>query len=92
MDRYIDILNREIQPVLQSHGGQAEITDVKDGTIIIKLQGACAGCPSADSETKNFIEKVFTVACPEISRVELYQPVSEELLDYARKILFNKKE
>ena len=69
MKRYIDILNKEIQPALQAHGGWAEIRRVRNGILTIALYGACAGCPSADLETKSFIQDIYTSQCPEIEQV-----------------------
>lgn len=81
------ILENQVRPMLHSHGGEVRLVDVRDGIAFVELQGACAGCPSADLSTKGFIEDALKMAIPEINAVELEQTVSRELLDFARQIL-----
>ena len=50
------IINAEIRPALQMHGGDLEVIDYKDNTLRIKYQGACGGCPSAMFGTLQMIE------------------------------------
>ena len=33
----------KIRPMLQSHGGGIEFVEIKDKTVYVRLQGACAG-------------------------------------------------
>ena len=43
----IDKALEEIRPVLEADGGNIEIVAVKGDTVAVRLQGACASCPSA---------------------------------------------
>lgn len=81
------VLANRVRPMLQSHGGEVRLVDVKNGTVLLELQGACAGCPSADLSTRGFIEDTLKAAIPGLNAVELDQTVSDELLSFARKIL-----
>ncbi len=37
-----------IRPAVQGDGGDIELVDVKeDGTVEVRLHGACVGCPSS---------------------------------------------
>lgn len=81
------VLEERVRPMLHSHGGEVRLVDVRDGNVIVELQGACAGCPSADLSTKGFIEDSLRAAIPELKSVELEQSVSDELLSFARRIL-----
>ena len=83
------ILEERVRPMLHSHGGEVRLVDVRDGNVLVELQGACAGCPSADLSTKGFIENTLRAAIPELNAVELEQTVSDELLSFARRILRN---
>jgi len=48
----------EIRPALQRDGGDIELVDVlEDGTVQVRLKGACAGCPMAQMTLKQGVEK-----------------------------------
>ena len=47
----------QIRPALQADGGDVEIVDVTDGTVKVKLTGACAGCPMSTMTLKMGIER-----------------------------------
>lgn len=81
------VLEEKVRPMLHSHGGNIRLLDITDGVVSVELNGACAGCPSADLGTRAFVEETLKSAFSEISRVELHQPVSDDLLDMARKLL-----
>ena len=86
------VLDNEIGPYLRSHGGSARLVDFVDGVVNIELSGACAGCPSADFGTRQMIEERFKELFPEVDRVEIYNPVEQELLDMAWNLLYGKKQ
>lgn len=47
-----------VRPFLQADGGDVELIDVlDDGTVKVKLQGACGGCPMAQMTLKAGIEE-----------------------------------
>jgi len=52
------IINAEIRPALQMHGGDLQIVDYHDKILRIKYQGACGCCPSAMFGTLQMIEGV----------------------------------
>jgi Fe-S cluster biogenesis protein NfuA len=44
-DRVEAALN-DVRPSLQADGGDIELVEIKeDGTVMVKLMGACNGCP-----------------------------------------------
>ncbi|MBA7611997.1 Fe/S biogenesis protein NfuA [subsurface metagenome] len=59
----------EIRPALQADGGDVELVDVTDGTVILKLTGACSGCPMATQTLHQGIERVLKEQIPEIKEV-----------------------
>lgn len=59
-----------IRPALQADGGDVELVDVVDGVVKVRLQGACAGCPSAQITLKMGIEQSLKEQIPEIKSVE----------------------
>ena len=60
----------EIRPQLQSHGGDIELVKIEDGTVFVKLQGACAGCPGAVMTLRQGVERLIKQAVPEVTAVE----------------------
>ncbi len=61
----------KVRPSLQADGGDVELIDVDDkGTVKVKLQGACAGCPMSQMTLKMGIEKILKQNVPEVTNVE----------------------
>ena len=50
-------LEKNVLPMLQSHGGGIEIMDIEGWSINIQYFGACQGCPLAGAGTLDFIEQ-----------------------------------
>jgi len=50
-------------------GGNVELIDVSDGTVKVKLTGACAGCPMSTLTLKMGIEQVLKQEIPEVKEV-----------------------
>lgn len=59
----------EIRPSLQADGGDVELVDVTDGTVKLKLTGACGGCPMATMTLHEGIERVLKEQIPEVKEV-----------------------
>ena len=61
----------EVRPSLQADGGDIELVEVKeDGTVLVKLKGACAGCPMSQMTLKQGVEAYLKKQIPEVSTVE----------------------
>jgi Fe-S cluster biogenesis protein NfuA len=61
----------QIRPNLQADGGDIELVDVTaDGTVKVRLQGACQGCPGAAMTLKMGVERLLKKSIPEIKAVE----------------------
>jgi Fe-S cluster biogenesis protein NfuA len=59
----------KIRPALQADGGDVELVEVIDGTVKVKLKGACGGCPMATITLKKGIERVLKEQIPEVKEV-----------------------
>lgn len=64
-----DVIDRQINPGVASHGGSVELVRVDGDTAVITLHGGCQGCGAADVTLKQGIERMITEAVPEIRRV-----------------------
>ncbi|MFH1647870.1 MAG: NifU family protein [Chloroflexota bacterium] len=59
----------KIRPALQRDGGDVELIEVAEGTVKVKLTGACAGCPMSTMTLKNGIERILKEQLPEVKQV-----------------------
>src|SRR5689334_13074886 len=61
---------QKVRPYLQSHGGDAELIEIADGRVHLRLVGTCNGCPSSSVTLKTAIEKAIFEMAPDVSSVE----------------------
>ena len=60
----------EIRPYLQADGGDVELVEVtQEGTVRVKLLGACGTCPMSTMTLKMGIEKRLKERIPEVKEV-----------------------
>ncbi len=59
----------KIRPSLINDGGNVELVDVNDGTVQVRLTGACGGCPMATMTLKIGIEQLLKREIPEVKEV-----------------------
>jgi len=62
-----------IRPQLQADGGNVELVDVSDGTVTVRLTGACSGCPMASITLKEGVERILKEQVPEVVEVVAVQ-------------------
>ena len=67
-DKVEEVLNK-VRPILIRDGGNVELVEVIDGTVKVKLVGACAGCPMSAMTLKNGIERILKQEIPEVKEV-----------------------
>lgn len=60
----------KIRPALHRDGGDVELVDISDdGTVQVRLTGACSGCPMSTITLKQGIERVLKKEVPEVKEV-----------------------
>jgi Fe-S cluster biogenesis protein NfuA len=64
-----DLLAREINPAVASHGGWVELIDVKKNSVYLRLGGGCQGCGAADVTLKQGIEKAIRTLVPRVGEI-----------------------
>ena len=69
MQEKVEEILDKIRPILVRDGGNVELVEVEDGTIKVKLVGACAGCPMSTMTLKNGIERILKQEIPEVKEV-----------------------
>lgn len=63
------VIDDQIRPGLQSHGGGIDLIEVKEGKVYVRLTGACGGCPMATMTMKQGVERALKASFPEIDEV-----------------------
>jgi Fe-S cluster biogenesis protein NfuA len=65
------ILETEIKPNLQMHGGDVTFEGYDDNGIVhVSLKGACQGCPGAVLTLKHTVEEHLKSKVPEVKAVQ----------------------
>jgi Fe-S cluster biogenesis protein NfuA len=59
----------QVRPALQADGGDVELVDVKEGVVMLRLTGACGGCPMAAMTLRQGIERALKAEVPEVKEV-----------------------
>lgn len=70
MKEKVESALKKIRPSLQADGGDVELVEITpEGSVKVKLTGACGGCPMSQMTLKMFIEKTLKQEVPEIKEV-----------------------
>lgn len=67
--RVIDVLEREVNPSIASHGGFATLISVDGDTVFLTMGGGCQGCAMSKATLRQGIEVAIKKAVPEITTV-----------------------
>jgi NFU1 iron-sulfur cluster scaffold homolog, mitochondrial len=64
-----DLIEKQINPAVASHGGYVELVDVKKNNIYLQLGGGCQGCGMANVTLRQGIEKMIRQYIPQVGGV-----------------------
>jgi len=69
-DRINYIIYNEINPMLESHGGEVSLIEfTQSGNAVLQFGGGCQGCGMVDVTLKDGIEKTLLEQIPELKKV-----------------------
>jgi Fe-S cluster biogenesis protein NfuA len=60
------VLDRDINPVIAAHRGQAQLVAVEEGWVRLRLEGGCQGCSLAEVTLRQGIEPLLRSKVPGI--------------------------
>ena len=63
------LLEDEVNPAVEGHGGKISLVDVKDGVVYITMSGGCQGCGAASVTLKQGVEVMLREQIPEIVQI-----------------------
>ncbi len=67
-----ELIETRVRPAVANDGGDIIFRGFRGGTVFLKMQGACSGCPSSTATLRHGIENLLKHFVPE---VEAIQPV-----------------
>lgn len=69
IDQIKDLIETRVRPAVANDGGDIIYRGFTEGKVYLKMQGACAGCPSSTATLKNGIESLLKHYVPEVTEV-----------------------
>jgi Fe-S cluster biogenesis protein NfuA len=64
-----ELIETRVRPAVANDGGDIIYRGFDKGKVYLKMQGACAGCPSSTATLKNGIESLLKHYVPEVTEV-----------------------
>ncbi|MET0366181.1 MAG: NifU family protein [Sphingobium sp.] len=64
-----ELIDTRVRPAVANDGGDIIYRGFDKGTVFLKMQGACSGCPSSTATLKNGIETLLKHYVPEVTEV-----------------------
>lgn len=61
-----EVLDRQANPAIASHGGHVRVTDVQDGIVSMLMSGGCQGCAASAATLRGSAESMVRAAVPEV--------------------------
>lgn len=69
IDQIKDLIETRVRPAVANDGGDIIYQGFDRGRVYLKMQGACAGCPSSTATLKHGIESLLKHYVPEVTEV-----------------------
>jgi Fe-S cluster biogenesis protein NfuA len=68
--RIKELIETRVRPAVMQDGGDIVFHGFEDGVVYLRMQGACAGCPSSTATLKHGIENMLRYYVPEVTEVQ----------------------
>jgi len=68
-ERVREVLDRQVNPSIASHGGEISLVGMQDTEIYLKMSGGCQGCAMSKMTLRQGVERMLREAVPEITAV-----------------------
>jgi Fe-S cluster biogenesis protein NfuA len=65
-----ELIETRVRPAVANDGGDIVYRGFQRGTVFLKMQGACSGCPSSTATLKQGIEQLLKYYVPEVTSVQ----------------------
>jgi Fe-S cluster biogenesis protein NfuA len=64
-----ELIETRVRPAVANDGGDIIFHGFRGGTVYLKMQGACSGCPSSTATLRHGIENLLKHFVPEVEQV-----------------------
>ncbi len=64
-----ELIDTRVRPAVAQDGGDIIYHGFEEGVVFLRMQGACAGCPSSTATLKHGIENMLRYYVPEVQEV-----------------------
>ena len=68
-EQVAQVLDRQVNPAIAAHGGNARLVSEENGVVYLQLGGGCQGCGMAAMTLRQGIERILREAIPEIVEI-----------------------
>ena len=65
-----ELIETRVRPAVANDGGDIIFHGYRAGTVYLKMQGACSGCPSSTATLRHGIENLLKHFVPEVEAVQ----------------------
>ena len=79
-----DLLDREVNPAVDAHGGKIVLTKVADRHLYIEMTGGCQGCASSQLTLRQGFERMVRRVVPEVVEIVDVTDHSQGQMPYYR--------
>ena len=69
VDQIKELIETRVRPAVAGDGGDIVYRGFQRGVVFLRMQGACAGCPSSTATLKQGIEQLLKHYVPEVTEV-----------------------
>ncbi|AHA27442.1 NifU family protein [Candidatus Liberibacter americanus] len=66
-----DVLDKRVRPAVARDGGDIVFKGYREGTVFLRMQGSCSGCPSATDTLKYGVMNIMNHFVPEVNDIRL---------------------
>ena len=81
------VVDREVLPMLQGHGGGLTLLRIEDRVLYFRLTGQCCGCPSAWLTAEEVVKGPLLERFPALRDVVVDTDMDEEMVALAKQVL-----
>ena len=64
-----ELIDTRVRPAVADDGGDIVYRGFREGVVLLKMKGACSGCPSSTATLKHGIESLLKYYVPEVTEV-----------------------
>ena len=68
-EQVTQVLDRQVNPAIASHGGNARLVSEENGVIYLEMGGGCQGCGMAAATLRQGIERILRDSVPGITEI-----------------------